>query len=139
MQTLIAGGSKRTISVFPQCFRWFTHVFFLGLFGSLLTFSVKLNGVTVGLTEAPGTVEDRSSLHYVDLRCVGLGSSDHHARAAHKAKRDTSCESTNHRIPMSPNASNESLPEASRSQFKELIPDLPLDIFKDAGCTLAAF
>lgn len=36
-------------------------------FNTKFTFSIKLNGVTVGLTEAPWTVEDRSSLCNVDL------------------------------------------------------------------------
>lgn len=58
------------------------------------TFSIKLNGVTVGLTEAPGTVEDGSSLCNVGLRRVGLGSSDHHTGAADRAERDTGWEST---------------------------------------------
>lgn len=52
------------------------------------TFGIKLNGSTVALIDAPGTVEDRSALGNVELRCVGLGSSDHHAGAANKANRD---------------------------------------------------
>lgn len=58
----------------------------ISLFTTKFTFSVKLNGATVGLTEAPRTVEDGSSLCNVDLRCVGLGRSDHHTRAADKEK-----------------------------------------------------
>lgn len=50
-----------------------------------LTFSIKLDGVTVGLTEAPRTVEDGTCLGDVHLTRVGLGRSDHHTRTA---KRD---------------------------------------------------
>lgn len=55
-----------------------------------LTFSIELDGVTVAPTGAPRAVEDRSSLGNLRLRRVGLGRSDHHARAANGAKRDTS-------------------------------------------------
>lgn len=43
-----------------------------------LTFGIKLDGVTVELSEAPWAVEDRSSLCDVGLRCVGLRSSYQH-------------------------------------------------------------
>lgn len=89
----MAGGSQRSISVFESDLR----------FNAKFTFGVKLDGVTVGLTDAPRAVEDRSSLCNVDLRRVGLGSSDHHAGAADKAKKKqqktTSCESTAVRRP----------------------------------------
>lgn len=87
---------------------------------SVFTFSIKLDGVTVGLTEAPGTVEDGSSLCHVGLRRVGLGGADHHARAADKAERDTGWESTaagqpKQRTAIHLNAPNTSPPEAAAS------------------------
>lgn len=53
----------------------------------ILTFDVKLNGVTVRLVEAPRTVEDGPALFDVDLPRFGLGSSDHHTGTADRAKR----------------------------------------------------
>lgn len=53
----------------------------------ILTFGVKLNGMTVRPAEAPRTVEDGSALFNVDLPRFGLGSSDHHTGTADRAKK----------------------------------------------------
>lgn len=87
---------------------------------SVFTFGIKLDGVTVGLLEAPGTVEDGSSLCNVGLRRVGLGGANHHARAADKAEGDTGWESTaarqpKPRITIHLKASNTSPPEDAGS------------------------
>lgn len=84
------------------------------------TFGIKVDGVTVGLPEAPGTVEDGSSLCNVGLRRVGLGGADHHAGAADKAEGDTGWESTAARQPKQRtaihlDASNASPPGAAGS------------------------
>lgn len=54
-----------------------------------LTFHIKLDGVTVGLSAAPRAVEDGSSLGDVGLGGVGLGSPDHHTGTVKMRQRET--------------------------------------------------
>lgn len=102
----------------------------------MLTFCVKLDGVTIWLAEAPWTVEDGSPLYNVNLPCGGLGSSNHHTRTA---KRETTCCKSdvtslpNHRILMNLNFFTKPLLRfvaLSLASIKNCIPDLPLDSFK---------